>query len=122
MTLDAKRETLILQLGGLSVPVTDYRIQTETPVLRDVLCDGSTQLRFLPPTPCILTVSGTVLQSECGIYLAALQAPMRNHRLFDTEFAGIQFLGLQITNADCHVKAHGRTAMLTVSLIGGIDA
>ena len=122
MTIDTQREILILQLAALSLPVTDYQIQTEVPVLRDTLCDGSTQIRLLPPSPCILTVRCTVWQSECGMYLSALQMPMRKQRSFDTEFAGIQFLGLQITAVDCSVKEHGRTAVLTVSLIGGIDA
>lgn len=120
MILDTQKETPVLQLGALSVPVTDYQIKTEVPVLRDMLCDGSTEIRLLPQVPCVLTVHGTVLQSECGTYLAALQSPIQSHRAFDTEFAGIGFSGLQITDADCCCKQNSRTAVLSVTLVGGM--
>lgn len=121
MTFDTQKEILILQLGALSVPVTDYQIKTEVPVQRDTLCDGSTDIRLLPQIPCILNVQGTVLQSECGTYLLALQSPMQAHRSFDTVFAGVSFTGLRITDAGCCVKQNGRTAVLSVSLIGGMS-
>ncbi|MBQ5340321.1 MAG: hypothetical protein IK134_05235 [Oscillospiraceae bacterium] len=122
MTPDTGRERLLLRLGAITLPVADYQVLTDVPVLRDRLCDGETEVRLLPAAPCILKIRGAILQNECGAYLTALQIPLRQHRSYDTEFAGMQFTGLQITAAECSVKENGRIASLTVSLIGGLEA
>lgn len=120
MTIDTGRKPLILQLGALTLDIADYTMKTEVTVLRDTLCDGRTELRLLPALPCSLRLTGTVLQTEGGTYLSALQNALRTHRSFDTEFDGISFTGLQITAAECSGKDHGRTANVTLTLIGGI--
>ena len=121
MILDTERENLFLRLGALAVPVTDYQVLTEVPVQRTVLCDGSQEVRLLPAVPCVLRVTGTVLQNECGTYLTALQTALRTHRSFDTVFAGMQLTGLQLTAVECSRKHQERTAALSLSLIGGIE-
>ena len=122
MTTDTGRIRLPLQLGALTLEVSDYQIQTEVPVLRETLCDGTEVIRLLPVKPCVLKVRAVVLQSEGGTYLSVLQSAIRTHRSFDAEFAGVAFTGLQITAADCTAKDHGRTAAVSLTLIGGIGA
>ena len=121
MTIDTGRKPVTLQLGALTLEISDYTLKTEVTVLRDTLCDGSTEVRLLPALPCTLRLTGTVLQTEGGTYLAALQNALRTHRSYDTEFDGISFTGLQITAAECTGKDHGRTADVTLHLIGGIE-
>lgn len=120
MITDTDRVRLPLQLGALTLEVSDYRVQTDVPVLRSTLCDGTESIRLLPPKACTLSVKGTILQQEGGMYLSALQSALRTHRSFDTEFAGMTFSGLQIIAADCAAKDHGRTAAVSLTLIGGI--
>ncbi len=120
MTLDTGRKPLILQLGGLTLDISDYTMKTEVPVLHDTLCDGSPEYRLLTALPCLLRLTGTVLQTEGGTYLAALQSALRTHRQFETEFDGVSFTGLQITSAECSGTDHGRSAELTLNMIGGI--
>lgn len=112
----------LLHLGALALEISDYQVQTEVPVLRQTLCDGTEVIRLLPAKPCILRVKGIVLQQEGGTYLSALQNALRLHSSFDTEFAGMTFTGLQITAAECTAKDYGRTAAVSLTLIGGIGA
>ena len=120
MTIDTGRKPVTLQLGALTLEISDFTLKTEVTVLRDTLCDGSTEIRLLPALPCTLRLTGTVLQTEGGTYLAALQNALRTHRSYDTEFDGISFTGLQITAAEC--SGEFRTAKWTVTLIGGTAA
>ena len=122
MIPDFQKDVLILTLGGIALYVTDYQVKTEVPVQRTLLCDGSSEIRLLPAVPCILKVSGTVPQNECGTYLTALQTALRTHQSFDTEFAGMQFTGLQLTEITGTEKQHDKIAVLSLSLIGGMEA
>lgn len=122
MIPDFQKDVLILTLGGVALYVTDYQVKTEVPVQRTLLCDGSSEIRLLPAVPCILKVSGYVPQNECGACLTTLQSALRTHRSFDTFFAGMQFTGLQLTEITGTEKQHDKIAVLSLSLIGGMEA
>ncbi len=122
MTADFQKDDLSLQLGALTLPVSDLQVQTEVPVLQKTLSDGSPHTELLGALPCRLTVTGKAIQPESGILLSALQSALRAHRAFAFDLAGMSFTGMQIVSASCKLKDRSRIAEYTVSLIGGIES
>lgn len=121
-TFDPAAKPLTLLLGEMALAVTDYKLQTEVPVLRQRLCDGTLHQQLLPEMPCTLTVSGTARGSESGGILAALEILLAAHTAFDFRFAGIDFARMQLTALSAAVKQAAQTAEFSVSLTGVIAA
>ena len=118
MTLDIRKQSDFITLGETVLPVTDYCLKTEVPVVRRTFCDGAHGITLLDALPCTLTCSGSLLLADAARRIAALQPDMQAHTPFSFDFTGLHFSDMRIVSAECTVKQAAHTALFTISMTG----
>ncbi|HAG13533.1 MAG TPA: hypothetical protein DCG49_06685 [Ruminococcus sp.] len=105
-------------LGNVSLPVSDYSLQTDVPVKMLTLCDGQPYPVFLGTLPCTLSLRIVLPAADVSQIIRSLNYPLHNHTPFDFDFEQIRFSQMRLTALSCKTAQHDPLASLSLTLMG----